>query len=104
MSIDQELEDRFNQLFDEWKAETGYFSMLPLVCGHPNFQQLVAMGEPVAPLIYKKIVEGSGIFGTGEMLWQIFEEGPNFGQVANNMDKVEVLWLRWLEAKGYGDK
>ena len=104
MNTGSEFESRFNQLFDEWKAETGHFSMLPLVCGHPNFQQLVAMGKPVAPLIYKKIIAGSGIYGVGEMLWQIFEEGPNFGQAANNMDKVEKIWLRWLESNGYGDR
>jgi hypothetical protein len=57
-----ELEAEFNNLAEEWRAETGMLSLVTQKSMHPAYQKIISMGRPVVPLIlrdleYKKAVQ-----------------------------------------------
>jgi hypothetical protein len=46
-----ETETSFHRLAEEWKSETAPLSSIRLKKEHPAYRRLVAMGEPVIPLL-----------------------------------------------------
>lgn len=92
---------KFDHLFSEWERETMFAANVPMMTWHPNFNQIVGMGETAAPFLYEKLVAGSSITGIGAMLWDIFQDGPNATHIAGKTDKLRELWLTWLEQKLY---
>ena len=55
--VDTEPADRkrFQELADRWQGETFFLSKSDRAIAHPAHQEIISMGEPVAPLILERM-------------------------------------------------
>jgi hypothetical protein len=49
------LEQQFHGLDAEWDADTAVLSNANKTMGHPAMRAIIALGEPVVPLILRKL-------------------------------------------------
>ena len=54
------LHQQFAELVATWRAETAGLSSPRSMAGHPAYQQIIAMGEPVIPFIFRDMKENGG--------------------------------------------
>ena len=59
-NIDPATRQRFTELADKWETETVFLSRIDLAIKHPAHQEIVAMGEPVVPLILERMRKKGG--------------------------------------------
>ena len=94
------LASKFDELIRQWERDTLFHSNLHFYQEHPAFKEIVALGEPVLPLIFQKLEKGSSFISlaipeiTGERL-DVVEE--LVGKTAAQRD----LWLEWGRNRGY---
>ena len=103
----EELEATFNKLAEEIKKDTGFSSRISARVEHPAYQQVIKMGEPVLPLIFRYIDEGKGGFWF-DALHAITgadpappKKLPAPGWVALDIKGMEQAWLQWAREQGY---
>ena len=95
-TIEQELEQKFRRLADQWRRETRYVSSLSKMSMHPAYQKIIGMGEEVVPLILHEMQETGG-----HWLWAlhvITEEDP--APLNATFDEAVQAWLRWGRREG----
>src|SRR5690348_13941393 len=55
-------EKALKQIFDarvrEWMEDTRWHSSIGSITHHPQFQELVSMGQPIMPLVLQRLVSG----------------------------------------------
>jgi hypothetical protein len=98
-SATETIEERFRRLEATWQAEVGYSSSSTDLCNHPAFQELIAMGEAVVPLMLRDL-------STRPRLWvwalpRITGEDPVPAADRGNIGKMSEAWLRWGREHGY---
>jgi hypothetical protein len=49
------IEEQFRRQADAWKAGRGPSSIVADLIAHPAYQQIIAMGRPVVPLILREL-------------------------------------------------
>ena len=52
-----DLEATFAQLAEKWRKETSIHSNSAIILRHPAYQQIIAMGESILPLIFREMEE-----------------------------------------------
>ena len=104
----QELEATFHKLAEQIKRDTGFSSRISDRAEHPAYQQVIKMGEPVLPLIFRYMDGGKGGFWfdalcaiTGENPTLPPEQLPVPGWVALDIKGMEQAWLQWAREQGY---
>lgn len=104
----QELEATFNKLAEQIKRDAGLSSRISDRVEHPAYQQVIKMGEPVLPLIFRYMDGGKGGFWfdalcaiTGENPMLPPERLPVSGWVALDIKAMEQAWLQWAREQGY---
>ena len=50
-----DLEIKFNELAEQWDRETGFHSNWDIKCENSNYQQIIAMGQAVVPLMLRSM-------------------------------------------------
>ena len=93
------VSERFQRLASVWRAETGYVSSSSELGAHPAFQEIVAMGPPVIPLLLCELEKRAGHWHRA--LHQITGADPVSAADRGNIDKAADAWLRWGKEQGY---
>jgi hypothetical protein len=94
----EEIEESFHRLAEEWKSETAPLSSIRRKKQHPAYGKLVAMGEPVMPLILADLArKPSHLF---LVLRDITNRNPANPAVAENVLDVIDCWIEWGRAPG----
>ena len=90
--------DRFNKLADQWERETALLSRMDKAIKHPAYQEIISMGEPVAPLILERMRETEGHWFAA--LRAITGANPVKRSDRGKIAVMQASWLEWGEANG----
>jgi hypothetical protein len=91
--------EKFRALVEQYDLANGGLSVTQRK--HPAFLALVAMGQPVVPLILLSIM-GEPMVWLAIALREIVGGGPTIkDQDRGVLDKVREAWLKWGEEEGY---
>ena len=91
--------ERFEALADRWQEETFFHSNSSLKNAHPALQEIISMGEPVAPLILERMRSQGGHWF--EALRQITGADPVSPADHGKIAAMQNSWLQWGERNGY---
>jgi hypothetical protein len=94
------LEQRVTRLLNQWRAETAPFSSTTKITGHPAYQELIALGRPVLPLLFRGL-EQSQDGHLSRALTAITGAHPVPEEDRGKIRKVAEAWLRWARESGY---
>ncbi len=93
------LQDRFDELNATWRENTAFHSSVTAIATDPSYQQIIAMGPPVIPLILRDLEQRSGHwFWALSALTQADPVKPEHRGVVTRM---AADWLGWARASGY---
>lgn len=88
---------KFEQLTSKWKEETAIFSSIKKKINHPAYQEIIAMGEEVIPLILEELKrEPSHWFYA---LSVITKADPVSSE--DSFEQAVEAWLNWGKNQGY---
>ncbi len=90
--LETELEARFRRLADEWRRETGHYSLTFKRAMHPAYQQIIGMGKDALPLILRDLQERP----TGHWFWALRAiSGEDPARLEEDIDSAIHAWVRW---------
>ena len=91
--------ERFERLAEQWWEETALHSNSAIKNAHPALQEIIGMGQPVAPLILERMrAQGGHWF---EALQRITGADPVSPADYGNIAAMQNSWLEWGERNGY---
>jgi len=93
------IEKRFRRLESHWLKETGHLSSSTKIIGHPAFQEIIALGQAVVPLMLRDLEEKPRLW-----VWafpDITGVDPVSVSDRGNIAKMSEAWVRWGRANGY---
>jgi hypothetical protein len=91
-----DLEATFHRLAEVWSEETGHLSFVANMVAHPAYQQIIALGPSVVPLILRELQrEPDYCFAA---LRALTSEDPT--QPGTDFDGATQAWLRWGQERG----
>ncbi len=93
------LETRFRRLEAAWLAAVGYSSSSNELRSHPAFQELIALGEAVVPLMLRDLEERPRLW-----VWalpRITGADPVPVAARGNIAQMSKAWLEWGREHGY---
>ena len=94
------LQRKFDTLADTWNRETAHFSSTRQMAEHPAYREIVSLGRPVVPLIFREVVRDPG-FHWFHALREILGSGPEIPTDARGrLSLVTERWLRWGKEHG----
>lgn len=94
-----DLEQHFRELAARWLTETAYVSSTSDLVGHPAFQEIVALGPPVIPLLLGELEKRTGPWHRA--LRRVTGADPVPPSDRGNIDRAADAWLRWGKEQGY---
>jgi hypothetical protein len=95
----RELAERFADLVATWKRERGPHSSSARLAEHPPYQQIIALGPEVIPLLLRELErEPDHWFRALHIL-----TGANPAPAASQgkIREMAAAWLRWGREQGY---
>jgi hypothetical protein len=95
----ESVEHKFQRLADLWRTETAYVSSTSDMVAHPAFQEIVAMGAAVIPLLLRELENRTGHWH--RTLRRITGVDPVAPADRGNMEKTVAAWLQWGKEQGY---
>jgi hypothetical protein len=96
----QDLAQRFQALAIPWLAMTRFRSNTRTLRNHPVYRELIALGEPVVPLILAEVKKESNV-SWFLVLGAITGDDPVPPAFAGRVDAMAQAWLDWGRARGY---
>ena len=92
--------ERFKDLVNRWRAETGHISSLSDIEEHEAFKSIVAMGQSAIPLILYELSENPSWLLLA--LDAIVDEPPDLPEDSQGglMDSTSA-WIDWGRSNGY---
>lgn len=102
--ITQNLEETFESLYEAWKFDTSGMSNPRTIFADANFYKIVGLGEPVLPLIFKKLKEKKDFPLTSALRYITRCEAGNI--LADNFGTSQGFvdsWIEWGKEHGYID-
>lgn len=93
------LQAQFAALVEQWLEETSHLSSMADVIQHPAYQQIIAMGPEVLPLILRDLEAEPKHWGPA--LRAITGARPVPREHAGKVKLVAEAWLRWAREHGY---
>jgi hypothetical protein len=82
------LEQTFHRLEAEWDADTAVLSNPNKIMGHPAMRAIVALGEPVVPLILRELQAGPSL-----LVWALPEIVGAHPEFEGNVSTMTNAWL-----------
>ena len=95
----ESIEEKFRRLAAVWLAETAYVSSTSDMVAHPAFQEIVALGQTVIPLLLRELENRTGHWHRA--LRRITGADPVPPADRGNIDRAAEAWLRWGKGQGY---
>jgi hypothetical protein len=92
---------RFQDLATQWIAATRYRSNTHALRNHAAYQELVALGDPVVPLILAELEREPNV-SWFVVLTGITGESPVPPALAGHVDAMARAWIDWGRQRGYG--
>ena len=96
---DEQLRARFLELAGEWKNSTGHLSSISQKVKHPAYQSIIALGEPVVPLILGELESAPNDWFPA--LSKITGANPVPEASYGVVNEMAEAWLRWGRSLGY---
>ena len=96
----QNVAQRFQALATRWIATTRYRSNTQALRNHPVYQELVALGEPVVPLLLMELGRQLTVSWFA-VLVAITGENPPPPGLADRVDVMSRAWIDWGRQRGY---
>jgi len=99
--IEADLQDRFQQLKDDWKSRSRYLSNSAQIAMLWPYQQIIGMGPAVVPLILAEMRQE-----TDHWFWAleaITGENPVPEEAAGKVGAMAQAWIDWGRRKGLLD-
>jgi hypothetical protein len=93
------VEERFQQLADEWRQAVAPLSSVTRIVAHPAYQAIIALGEPVVPLILRDLAREPDHWFVA--LRTVTGADPVPPEDAGKMDRMAAAWVRWGKEHGY---
>jgi hypothetical protein len=94
-----ERRKRFNELADQWSADTTFMSSIASMVSHPAYNSIVEMGAPATALILERLEKEPDFWF--DALRRITQQDPVPQEDVGNMDLMTQAWLMWGEKNGY---
>jgi hypothetical protein len=92
------LEQRFRALADKWQRETGHMSVTIKRVMHPSYQDIMAMGPQVVPLLLRDLVQTRR-----DWFWALHhltQADPIEASGAKTKDAMIAAWEAWGRGRG----
>src|SRR5262245_22578499 len=96
---DQSVEDQFEKLAAEWRRAVAPLSAVTKIVQHPAYQAIIALGEPVVPLMLRDLEREPDHWFTALRL--LTGADPVAPEDAGRMDRMAAAWVRWGKERGY---
>ena len=93
------IEDRFSELVSEWRRGTGGLSSPRAIVSHPAYQQIIQMGEPALPLIFRELRDNGGWWYPA--LRTLTGKNPIPEEAKGRPPLNREAWLAWGQRNGY---
>jgi hypothetical protein len=95
-----DLEKKFQTLAETWTRETAHLSSTRQMAEHPAYREIVSLGQPVVPLIFKELAREPD-FRWFHALRDLIGSGPEIPTEARGrLRPVTECWLRWGKEHG----
>ena len=94
-----ELQEQFSDLVASWRAGTAGLSSPRAIAGHPAYQRIIGLGEPVIPLIFQDMKENGGWWYPA--LRALTGENPVPESAKGSLSLNDQAWLQWGLDNGY---
>lgn len=91
--------EEFSRLADEWHRDTDMNSLIVDSLAHPAYHRIIALGQPVIPLILKDL-DGKGGYWY-RALESILGYSPVRAERGDNLRRLKDKWLAWGHRQGY---
>jgi hypothetical protein len=98
-NANQEWEQRFLDLVVTWKRERGHHSSSAKLAEHPAYQQMIAMGPEVVPLLLRELAGDPDHWFRA--LHALTGTDPVPPESRGKLREMADAWLRWGRAQGY---
>lgn len=95
----EELEATFNELVKIWHNETDIFAFSVERHKHPAYRQIIEMGQPVLPLIFREMEQNGGDWF--EALKILTGANPFREEMRGKQRMIQQAWLQWGREEGY---
>ncbi len=96
---DAAVEQKFRELAEQWRRETGGYSLLSRIVDHPAYREIVAMGEMALPPIFADLWREPDHWFTA--LCEITGADPVPEADRGRLDAMRDHWLQWGRENGY---
>ncbi len=93
------LEETFDGLVARWKAERGPTSFVTEMVQHPAYQQIIALGEVVIPLLLRELERQPDHWFSA--LRTLTGANPVSPENRGKVDQMAQDWLNWGREHGY---
>jgi hypothetical protein len=90
------IEERFNALAEQWRNETGHYSILARRYLHPAYNGILAMGPGVVPIILRELAHRPDRWFSA--LSTLTGADPSRG--ATTFEEAVDAWLDWGRKQG----
>ncbi len=94
------LADRLQRLLRRWREETALLSSSTRIIGHPAYQEIISLGQPVLPLLFQEL-ERSLDGHLAPALAALTGAQPVPESDRGRIRKVAEAWLCWARENGY---
>ncbi len=95
----ESVEQKFQRLAAQWRAQTEHLSSTSQMVNHPAYQEILAMGPDVVPLLLRDLArEPEHWFAA---LRAITGAQPVPPEDRGRIDRMAEAWLRWAKEPGY---
>ena len=96
---DAAVEQKFRELAEQWRRETGGYSLLSRIVDHPAYREIVAMGEMALSPIFADLQQEPDHWFTA--LREITGADPVPEADRGRLDAMRDHWLQWGRENGY---
>ncbi|HYE53678.1 MAG TPA: hypothetical protein VD996_02505 [Chitinophagaceae bacterium] len=93
------IQNRFQELSNQWRKETGHYSTMIHVTRNENYLRIIALGKPVVPLLLKDLQNEPDYWF--EALRLLTNENPVKREHLGDLEKMSADWIEWGKNKGY---
>jgi hypothetical protein len=94
-----EWEQRFHDLVELWKRERGPYSSSAQLAQHPAYQQIIAMGPEVVPLLLRELERQPDHWFRA--LHALTGADPVAAENRGKVREMAAAWVRWGREQGY---
>jgi hypothetical protein len=96
---ERDLQGRFQELVALWKRERGPHSSSARLAQHPAYQQIIALGPEVVPLLLRELEREPDHWFRA--LYALTGANPVPPASQGHIREMADAWLRWGRDQGY---